>query len=222
MWEHVKSRAAGPGRSGGPGLPSGVADVVAEGRAVAAADLVHHDQGRRADAFTGAVGQSGVEDASFWASKASDYLRGYFHAAALGGLDLRHVARWVSGAEPGEAEDILVSHRGAARHLADQLAEMRGEANKTISTVRMTMSRSLAFLADPALEAAVHPEDGDGFDILSFLAESGTLYLIAETRGEDSPVAPSFACLANEIHYIASLAGSFAAPGGSTRRCSWR
>ncbi len=99
-------------------------------------------------------------------------------------------------------------HRGAARHLADQLAEMRGEANKTISTVRMTMSRALAFLADPALEAAVHASPDESLDIPSFLAESGTLYLIAETRGEDSPVAPLFACLANEIHYIAALAGS--------------
>jgi hypothetical protein len=43
--------------------------------------------------------------------------------------------------------------------------------------------------------------------------ESGTLYLIAETRGEDAPVAPLFACLATEIHYIAALAGSLL-PGG--------
>ena len=52
---------------------------------------------RRADAFATAVTQKGVEDASFWAAKASDYLRGYFHAAALPRLDLRHVARWVAG-----------------------------------------------------------------------------------------------------------------------------
>ena len=52
---------------------------------------------RRADAFAYSVSQKGVEDGSFWAAKASDYLRGYFHAAALAGLDLRHVARWVSG-----------------------------------------------------------------------------------------------------------------------------
>jgi type IV secretory pathway TraG/TraD family ATPase VirD4 len=168
---------------------------------------------RRADAFTGAVNQGGVEDSSFWASKASDYLRAYFHAAALAGFDLRHVARWVSGASPGEAEAILMRHRGAARHLAAQLAEMRGEANKTISTVRMTMSRALAFLADPALESAVHPHPGESLDIPGFLADSGTLYMIAETRGEDSPVAPLFACLANEIHYIAALAGSFTEAG---------
>ena len=40
---------------------------------------------RRADAFAFSVSQKGVEDGSFWSSKASDYLRGYFHAAALAG-----------------------------------------------------------------------------------------------------------------------------------------
>jgi type IV secretion system protein VirD4 len=163
---------------------------------------------RRADAFANAVSQKGVEDATFWAAKASDYLRGYFHAAALAGLDLRQVARWVSGIRPEEAEDILFSTPSAAHYLAEQLAEMRGEANKTISTVRMTMSRSLAFLADPALAACVLPTEEQSLDIPEFLREAGTLYLIAETRGEDAPVAPLFACLAAEIHYIAALAGS--------------
>jgi type IV secretion system protein VirD4 len=168
---------------------------------------------RRADAFANSVSQKGVEDASFWAAKASDYLRGYFHAAALAGLDLRHVASWVSGTRSEEAEDILATTPGAARYLAGQLAEMRGESNKTISTVRMTMSRSLAFLADPALAACVLPDEGESLDIPSFLRDAGTLYLIAETRGEDAPVAPLFACLASEIHYIAALAGSML-PGG--------
>jgi hypothetical protein len=55
---------------------------------------------RRADAFAFAVSQKGVEDGSFWSAKASDYLRGYFHAAALADYDLRTVAAWVSGADP--------------------------------------------------------------------------------------------------------------------------
>ena len=168
---------------------------------------------RRADAFANSVSQGGVEDSSFWAAKASDYLRAYFHAAALGGFDLRHVARWVSGSFEGEAEAILSTYPTEASHMADQLAEMRGEANKTISTVRMTMSRALAFLADPALAAAVLPGPGESLDIAAFLHSAGTLYLIAETRGEDSPVAPLFACLANEIHHTAALTGS-RMPGG--------
>jgi type IV secretion system protein VirD4 len=142
---------------------------------------------RRADAFTNSVSQHGVEDASFWSAKASDYLRAYFHAAALAGLDLRHVARWVSGEHDQEPEDILCTTASAATHFAAQLAEMRGEANRTISTVRMTMSRALAFLADPALASAVLPNDGRALDIGQFLHRAGTLYLIAESIGEDAP-----------------------------------
>ena len=56
---------------------------------------------RRADAFAFAVSQKGVEDGTFWSAKASDYLRGYFCAAALARYDLRTVAAWVAGAEPG-------------------------------------------------------------------------------------------------------------------------
>ena len=168
---------------------------------------------RRADAFAHSVSQKGVEDSTFWAAKASDYLRAYFHAAAIAGLDLRHVARWVSGTRQDEPEDILATAAGAAQHMAAQLAEMRGEANKTISTVRMTMSRALAFLADPALAACVLPAPGQGLDIEAFLHEAGTLYLIAETRGEDAPVAPLFACLTVEIHYTTAMAGS-RMPGG--------
>jgi type IV secretion system protein VirD4 len=168
---------------------------------------------RRADAFANSVSQQGVEDSSFWSAKASDYLRAYFHAAALAGLDLRHVARWVSNEHDQEAEDILCATPGAATHFAAQLAEMRGEANRTISTVRMTMSRALAFLADPALAAAVLPDDRQPLDIGQFLHQAGTLYLIAESIGEDAPVAPLFACLTTEIHYMAALLGS-QMPGG--------
>jgi type IV secretory pathway TraG/TraD family ATPase VirD4 len=169
---------------------------------------------RRADAFAQSVSQHGVEEATFWASKTSDYLRAYFHAAALAGLDLRAVARWVAGMNSTDAETILASSgTDTGWHWASQLAELRGQANRTAQTIRMTMSRALAFLADPALAASVTPAPGDSLDIEAFLRQAGTLYLIAETRGEDSPVAPLFACLASEIHYTAALTGS-RQPGG--------
>ncbi len=169
---------------------------------------------RRADAFAQSVSQKGVEDASFWSSKASDYLRAYFHAAALAELDLRAVARWITATGNVEAEIILA---GAGTETgwqwASQLAELRGEANKTAQTIRMTMSRALAFLADPALAASVLPAPGGSLDLDEFLRQAGTLYLIAETRGGDAPVAPLFACLASEIHHTAALTGS-RMPGG--------
>jgi type IV secretory pathway TraG/TraD family ATPase VirD4 len=160
---------------------------------------------RRADAFAFAVSREGVEDGTFWSSKASDYLRGYFHAAALAGYDMRAVAAWVSGSDPHVPERILVA--AGARQWALTLAELRSEAHKTAATVRMVMSRAISFMADPALAASVLPAPGDEFDVTGFLRSSGTVYMIAEAIGEDAPVAPLFAAMAGEIHYAAALLG---------------
>ena len=160
---------------------------------------------RRADAFAFAVSQKGVEDGSFWSAKASDYLRGYFHAAALADYDLRTVAAWVSGADPDVPERILAA--AGAHQWAVTLSELRSEAQKTTATVRMVMSRALAFMADPALAACVLPEPGEGFDIPDFLYDAGTLYMIAEAVSEEAPVAPLFAAMATEIHYAAAQIG---------------
>jgi type IV secretion system protein VirD4 len=165
---------------------------------------------RRADAFAHAVSQKGVEDATFWSAKASDYLRAYFHAAALKGADLRTVARWVSGADPGTAEDVLAA--AGASEWALTLAEMRSEAQKTAATVRMVMSRALSFMADPALAASVLPGP-NGFGITQFLRDCGTVYMIAEAVTEEAPVAPLFAAMASEIHYQAAQTGQASAAG---------
>ena len=165
---------------------------------------------RRADAFAQAVSQKGVEDGTFWSAKASDYLRAYFHAAALASADMRLVARWVLGADPGTPEEIL--RAAGATHWALTLAELRSEAQKTASTVRMVMSRALSFMADPALATSVLPA-GHGFDITGFLASRGTLYMIADSEHEDAPVAPLFAAMASEIHYQAELVGQASAGG---------
>ena len=166
---------------------------------------------RRADAFAFAVSQNGVEDGTFWSAKASDYLRGYFHAAAIVGYDLRAVAAWVSGADPHLPEQILTA--AGARQWALTLAELRSEAHKTAATVRMVMSRALAFMADPALAASVLPAPGAGFSIPAFLRDAGTLYMVAEALSEEAPVAPLFAAMAAEIHYTAAQLGQ-ASPSG--------
>jgi type IV secretory pathway TraG/TraD family ATPase VirD4 len=160
---------------------------------------------RRADGFAHAVNMSGTEDASFWTAKASDYLRCLFHAAALAGGDMRLVARWaLSSAE--SAEDIL--DQAGADQWAAELAELRGEAHKTAATIKMVLSRALGFMADPALARSVLPAgESGGVDIRAFLADSGTLYMIAESEHDDSPVAPLFAAMAGEIHYAAAQAG---------------
>jgi type IV secretory pathway TraG/TraD family ATPase VirD4 len=165
---------------------------------------------RRADAFANAVSMSGTEDASFWSSKASSYLRGLFHAAALVGGDMRLVVRWALGSAQ-DAEEILA--QAGATQWAVELAELRGEAQKTAATVRMVLSRSLSFMTDPTLALSVLPAEGDGLDFAEFLADRGTLYMIADSETDDSPLAPLFACMASELHYTAELTGQ-ASPGG--------
>ena len=157
------------------------------------------------------MSQKGVEDGTFWSAKASDYLRGYFHAAALARYDLRAVAAWVAGADPDVPERILLA--AGARQWAHTLAELRSEAHKTAATVRMVMSRALAFMADPALAASVLPGPGDGFDIPAFLDGTGTVYLIAEAVSEEAPVAPLFAAMASEIHWVAAQLGQASSSG---------
>ena len=166
---------------------------------------------RRADAFAFAVSQKGVENGTFWSAKASDYLRGYLHAAALAGYDLRAIAAWVSGADPDVPERLLAA---AGEHQwAITLAELRSEAHKTTATVRMVMSRALAFLADPDLAACVLPAPGEGFSIPAFLRDGGTLYMIAEAVSEEAPVGPLFAAIATEIRYAAAQIGQASQAG---------
>ena len=165
---------------------------------------------RRADGFANAISMSGTEDPSFWSSKASSYLRALFHAAALAGGDMRLVSRWALGSAQG-AEQILQD--AGAEQWAAELAELRGEAQKTAATIKMVVSRALAFMTDPALAQSVLPDDGGGFDIEAFLRQSGTLYLIAESEHDDSPIAPLFAAMAGEVHHVAAQLGQ-ASPGG--------
>jgi type IV secretion system protein VirD4 len=165
---------------------------------------------RRADGFANAVSLRGTEDASFWSSKASSYLRALFHAAALAGGDMRLVVQWALGSAE-DAEDILA--QAGAVQWALELGELRGEADKTAATIKMVLSRALAFMNDPRLMQSVLPDDDPRFDIVAFLRQSGTLYLIAESEHDDSPIAPLFAAMAGEVHHIAAQLGQ-ESPGG--------
>jgi type IV secretory pathway TraG/TraD family ATPase VirD4 len=123
---------------------------------------------------------------------------------------MRLVVRWALGSAQ-DAEEILA--QAGATQWAVELAELRGEAQKTAATVRMVLSRALSFMTDPALAVSVLPAEGDGLSFPGFLAGRGTLYMIADSERDDSPLAPLFACLACELHYAAELIGQ-SSPGG--------
>ena len=110
---------------------------------------------RRGTALTDAVRVKGTEDAGFWNEQAAVQMPALLSAAALDGLSLRDVARWVLSNNTRDAERIL---RDAGRHdWADCLAQMRGPADKTAATVRMVLVAALRFMNDPAIAECVLP-----------------------------------------------------------------
>ena len=166
---------------------------------------------RRAEALTHAVSVQGTDDGSFWQAKASQMFVALFHAVALLKGDLRMVARWVF-ADDTQAREVLTWH-GAHQMAASLLELHNAPAEKTASVFRMVMTNALSFMGDPLLAQCVLPFTGTGFDIGEFIRSNGSLYLIATGDQEQSPLAPLFACLVNEIKYEAVLMAQ-ASPGG--------
>jgi hypothetical protein len=168
---------------------------------------------RRADGFANAINLG--EDSELFKNAARTYLRAMFHAAAIIDSDLMQVAAWAlrsstGGAKP--AEDILEKH--GAYDWAAELSQLSNKADKTAATNEIVMSQMLGFMMNPALAAAVLPDPGDTLDLAHFLRKSGTLYMIADNAGqEDAPLAPLFAAMTSELHYVATQIGQ-ASPGG--------
>ncbi len=160
---------------------------------------------RRAQAFAGAAATEGTEDATFWQGKAKDSLQAMFAAAAMMGQDATALAKWSSPGGGGVNVPVAVLRQHNADDWANKLAMLLGEATKTIETIQMVMQRALGFLDDPELAQAVLPAEGEQFDIDRFLAERGTLYMIAKSNGDDdASLAPLFAALACEIQFRAT------------------
>ena len=164
---------------------------------------------RRADGFANAVnGTGGDKENAIFKNAARAYLRALFHAAALADGDMRLVAQWALTATKGgaqEAEMILLAN--GAGEWAAELAQLRGAAERTNATNEMMMTQVMGFMANPRLAAAALAGPG-AIDLPRFLADCGTLYLIADPEGNDeSPLSPYFAALASEVRYVAAMIG---------------
>jgi type IV secretory pathway TraG/TraD family ATPase VirD4 len=125
---------------------------------------------------------------------------------------MRQVRQWVRGIGLDDAISILCAC--GREDMAGPLTELIGPAEKTTSTIRMVMSRAVAWLSDPALAAAVLPANrAEQFNIDSFLSGTGTLYLMARTDAAECVLAPLFATFIGEIHQRALQLAS-CMPGG--------
>jgi type IV secretion system protein VirD4 len=156
---------------------------------------------RRGTAWTDAVRTKGTEGGSFWSDQAAIQMPALFSAAALAGLDILAPYHWIMSGDTRPAERILRAHgRGT---WAKTVGQMRGADDKTSATIKRVLISALKFLEDPRIAECVLPAPGEGFSIEEFLFAEGSLYLMADPRGESSPVAPVFSCFVNEIHWTA-------------------
>jgi type IV secretion system protein VirD4 len=165
---------------------------------------------RRADGFANALpGSREMGENQFFENAARSYLRAMFHAAALAGGDMRLVSRWaLTGTQGGARDAEIILRQHGAGTWADELAQLRGKAEKTAATNEMVLSQALGFMQDPAVALCALPGPDGSLDLPRFLACRGTLYMIADPAGNDeSPLSPVFACLAAEIHHVASMTG---------------
>ena len=153
---------------------------------------------------------AGTEDATFWTAKAADYLRCLFHAAALAGGDMRLVARWALGsAEP--AEDILA--QAGAGSGPPSWPSCAARRRRPPRRSRWCCPGRWGSWPTRRWPGPCCPAMTAGWTSRRSSREAGTLYLIAESEHDDSPVAPLFAAMAGEIHYHAAQIGQ-ATPGG--------
>jgi hypothetical protein len=161
---------------------------------------------QRATAFTAATQTQDEREMAFWISKASAVLASFLHAAALDGRTMMDVYQWAHGIDDAAPEQILTAHPGAADGWLSPIREIR-KPGRTADSVRMTVTRSPAWLADPTVAAATSPGPGEGFDVARFAAGRNTLYMIGTGR-EDTPIAPLFRAFAEYVHDRAAFTGS--------------
>jgi type IV secretion system protein VirD4 len=163
--------------------------------------------------LTGAItGQGDSRGNIEWFEKKGDVaLACLLWAAATGGYTITDVFNWAQLWGHENALRVLADHPDSTPQMLAVVKRMLAE-NRTAGSVRDTIELSLAWTVIPQLADAVTPEPGLGFDVGRFLAQDGTLYLIA-SGDEDSPVSPLFRAFVSYVHYAAGLAGSNARAG---------
>ena len=129
----------------------------------------------RADAIIGP--RTAIGDMAWWQDKAAIALAALLHAAALSGRTVLDIWDWANREGDAVAGSALARHPAASRQLRSVFAEATREG-RSPDSIRMTMAKSLTWVADPAVAAMVHGPAARPFDTDTFAASCGTLYMI--------------------------------------------
>jgi type IV secretion system protein VirD4 len=153
---------------------------------------------RRAGDLVGAVANTG--EMAWWVEKSTTALAAGMHAAGLLGADMGEVWAWANGCRFRAAEEAQ-RVPGASLQLFGSLAEL-DRPGKTADSIRLTMSKSLAWLAVPQIRDMVTGAMARPFDVGRFAAGNGTIYMLAP-GGDGAPCASLFRCFASYVHRAA-------------------
>lgn len=178
-----------------PGVPSGMRWSLVRGCENPLTAMI---RATGLSATTG-LGSGGVENGSFWEGKTRTVIQTLLHAAALDNRDARSLYQWALN--PSAATDavrILQTSARAADGWAESLEATITSDPRTRDSIWQGVSLAAASLADPRVLAAVTPAPGGDFDPARFLAESGTLYLLATGAGAGA-AAPLVAALVEDV-----------------------
>lgn len=158
----------------------------------------------RAAALVGATSAAGGEDGTFWLDSAAKVLRCFLMAAALDGRSMGEVAGWVTNPSETAGQALtLLEQVHVALVPAGWAGELRQvlhtDARRTRESIFLTLSQSVSFMSDPEVAAICTPGPAEPvFDVDSFLADTGTLYILGSERPHAS-VAPLLAALTSYV-----------------------
>jgi type IV secretion system protein VirD4 len=160
---------------------------------------------RRATALCMATTTEKMQDGDWFKDKAAQLLAALLMVADWLGLDFRHISRWVFVDATQAQQELAEREMAEMAHTLDELHN--SPAEKTSATFKMILSQCLGFMMDDQLAKCVLAPKGTGFDIPAFIRSRDTLYMIADSDSDQSPLAPLFAMILDEIKHEATQIG---------------
>ncbi|MBL3685669.1 type IV secretory system conjugative DNA transfer family protein [Leucobacter zeae] len=160
------------------------------------------------DAFSGSTSNGG-----HWDTLGRQLASALFHAAACGGLDVDAIWTWVANPKKAlAAVDLIREHPAGIRERADQLEYVLGLPPEQLATSWGVLPTVLAFMDSRAAREWLKPTTEERVDLVRFLLDRGTLYIVGDKNSAPAYVRLVDALLA-EIDYITK--GLAAASPGS-------
>ncbi|MGZ0149496.1 type IV secretory system conjugative DNA transfer family protein [Kribbella sp. WER1] len=161
---------------------------------------------RRVAAMTAVAGQ-GVQDGDHWRGGAAAILRAYFHAAALEGLPVSVVRRWLTAQETRDPTAILRLSSSPGAMWADDLDAVKLLGDRERGSFYSVARNTLEATSEPTVLDSCSANE---LDIDEFLDSRSSLFIIGPSHQQQA-IAPLMAGL---VDSIAQRAAELAAKRG--------